>query len=145
MAENDVYTAFAGGFNRLRNYTENDTVLKEHTINLGYQTDMLAVYECCVFYLNPYRQGGGCSAAEALYKGLPALSINYGDVGVSVGKEFHVRDYDNMFDKVMAMVNDPLLFKRAIKMAKERGKLLTDTARPFINAMHMIERREAFE
>ena len=76
---------------------------------------------------------------------LPALSINYGDVGVSVGKEFHVRDYDNMFDKVMAMVNDPLLFKRAIKMAKERGKLLTDTARPFINAMHMIERREAFE
>ncbi len=144
LAEHDIYIAFAGGFDKLNDYTENDELLKKYTINLGYQTDMLAVYECCDFYLNPQRQGGGCSAAEALFKGLPAFTLNYGDVGVSAGKDFHVTDYDHMVSRVIEAAENPDIYEHLSEKARERGALLTDTARPFMDAMMTIEKREAF-
>ena len=144
LAENGIYTAFAGGFDKLKNYTDQDELLERYTINLGYQTDMLAVYECCDFYLNPYRQGGGCSAAEALFKGLPAFSINYGDVGISVGEDFHVHDYDQMVGSVVEAAADQERYDELSCKARERGLLLIDSVRPFVHALKTIESRRDF-
>ncbi|MCR5418328.1 MAG: glycosyltransferase [Lachnospiraceae bacterium] len=145
LAENGIYTAFAGGFSKLAHYADTDPLMKEYCIDLGYQTDMMGVYECCDVYLNPYRSGGGCSAAEALSKGLPALSMNYGDAGVSVGDDFHFADYEAMVKEAVRLKEDPAYYHMKSEQAKVRAALLTDSARAFSSIMHAIEKRAAFQ
>jgi glycosyltransferase involved in cell wall biosynthesis len=69
-------------------------------VNLGFQNDMLAVLDCCDLYINPKRKGGGTSAFEAMYKGMPLVTLPVGDVGLAAGADFQAADYDEMIRQI---------------------------------------------
>lgn len=141
LANNNIYTAFMGKFNRYETITTNDPLLREYTINLGFQQDALAVYECCDIYLNPRRLGGGTSVAEAMYKGLPAVTIGYGDVATGAGDDFTVRDYREMIERVLILAADKECYDRMSLIARKRAAKLTDRQHEFVKIINEMESR----
>lgn len=57
----------------------------------GYDPDVLSILPVCDLYLNPPRGGGGASAAYALACGVPAWTLDAGDVAVVTGPQFHLK------------------------------------------------------
>ena len=82
--------------------TDLDEKLQRHksllgkVVYTGFVQDILAVIEHFDLYVNPIRRGGGTSVIEAMYKKIPAVTVNYGDVAEIVGNQFCCRDYDEM-------------------------------------------------
>ena len=140
----DIYTVFVGNLTKYVNLKEQYKGTKEHLINLGFQDDVLAVCECCDLYINPRRRGGGSSAAEAMYKGLPVVTINYGDVATAVGNDFCVLDYDEMVKRVKKLVTDKDYYRNMSIKAKERAAVLMDSEQEFVRVIKDMESRETF-
>lgn len=139
-----IFIVFMGVFGRYREYVERYPDFGENSSYLEFQDDPLAVNECCDLYLNPKRTGGGGSAAEALYKGLPVVTCSFGDVGVSAGEAFHVKDYDEMFYQVIKYYKDKAYYYEMSKKAVERGKLLTDSTSEFVRIIKKMEHSQRF-
>ena len=144
LAGKGIYTAFMGGFSRYEEMTRDDDLLRCYSINLGFKDDALAVYECCDIYLNPKRLGGGTSVAEAMSKGLPAVTINYGDVATGAGDDFIVDDYSEMIERVNKLSEDKDYYDIMSKKAKKRADKLTDSQGEFVRIIHEMESREEF-
>ena len=79
---------------------------------------------------------------EAMFKGLPVVTIDYGDVSVNAGKEFCVKDYREMQDKILRYYEDKEYYKEMSKKAKVRTEILLDTETEFVRIMEEAERRE---
>ncbi len=141
LAKNNIYSAFMGKFDRYEKIIMNDILLRDYTVNLGFQNDALAVYECCDIYLNPKRLGGGTSVAEAMYKGLPAVTTDYGDVATGVGSDFIVQDYSEMIHQILMLASDREYYDSMSSKAKERAARLTDRQREFVRIINEMESR----
>ena len=92
----EAFVAFAGTFPGYARFTERDPIFAARTAFLGFQNDMLAVYDCCNAYWNPPRYGGGSSAAYALASGVPVLTLDGGDVALAAGRRFVFPSFDAM-------------------------------------------------
>ena len=99
-------------------------VLKTHSTYLGYVTDILAMLECCDLYVNPPRLGGGFSVAEAFSKGIPGVSLNYGDVAAAAGSEFCVNNLDEMRLIIEKYMDDKDFYQEMSKKAIMRAQVL---------------------
>lgn len=139
-----IHVAFAGIFDNYDVYVQRYPELKDTTYNLGFQTDILAVCECCDIYINPRRAGGGTSIVEAMYKGLPSLTENYGDVARSAGPEFYVADYDEMYDQVIRLANDRDYYKLMSAKAIDRAGTVMDTETEFVRIINEMTSRDGF-
>ena len=104
----------------------------------------MAVDECCDLYINPKRLGGGTSVAEALYKGLPAVTLDYGDVGVGAGSDFLVKDYEEMYKKVILYAQDKEFYEKMSKRARERAVELMNSRSEFLKIIQKAEESDAF-
>lgn len=135
----DIGIAFAGKFDNYEKIVENNTVLKQSCMNLGSQTDMLAVVEKCDLYVNPKRNGGGSSASEALYKGLPVVTLPTGDVSVAAGAEFCVNDYNEMERMILRYISEEQYYKEMSQKAKKRAEYLMDSKTHFGKVIKEIE------
>ena len=93
---NNIFIVFIGNFESWKKRTKESLWLSENSISLGFVDDVVGVLECTDLYVNPKRLGGGFSVIEAFHAGIPAVTINYGDVAVAAGNEFCVNDYDEM-------------------------------------------------
>lgn len=144
LTEADIFVAFMGKFNKYQEYIKSDEQFKKHTKYLGFQDDVLAVNECCDLYMNPKRVGGGTSAAEALYKGLPVVAFDYGDVGVGAGSDFHVKDYDDMYNQIIKYATDKDYYQQMSEKAKKRAEYLTDSKGEFVKIIRTAEQSEHF-
>ncbi len=144
LACHGIYTVFMGHFNNYDTYADRDSVLKSYTRNLGFQDDALAICECCDIYINPTRSGGGTSAAEALFKGLPVLTVNYGDVAIGAGNDFWVKDYEEMLDRAIQLSKDKEYYKEMSDKALKRAAKLTDTEGEFVRIIKEMESRPEF-
>jgi hypothetical protein len=144
LAEKGIFIAFMGKFEKYNSLIEQQEILKKQSSFLGFQDDVLAVNECCDAYLNPKRVGGGTSCAEALYKGLPVVTLDYGDVGVGAGADFHVADYEEMYQRVIKYAEDKEYYAQMSQKARERAELLTDSKTQFVEAIHKIEESKRF-
>lgn len=118
--------------------------LKECSTFLGYQDDVLAVLEHCDLYVNPRRIGGGFSIVEAFYKNVPGVTIAYGDIAAAAGRDFWVKDYDEMFETVRRYIEDKEFYKRQVENAKERLTLLLDGEYAMKTIIEKIEGNELF-
>ena len=100
--------------------------------------DALAVMECCDLYVNPRRSGGGSSVCEALYKGLPAVTLPTGDVSVAAGELFWVEDYSAMQKKILKYASEKKYYKQMSENAQKRAGELMDSNREFGQTMANI-------
>jgi glycosyltransferase involved in cell wall biosynthesis len=144
LAEKDIFIAFVGKFEKYDSLVEKYGQLKKNSLFLGIQDDTLSINECCDAYLNPKRVGGGTSGAEALYKGVPVVSFDFGDVGNAVGPDFHVADYDEMYERIIRYAEDKEYYAQMSRKAKERAELLTDSKAEFVRVIQKIEESDRF-
>lgn len=116
------------------------SVFHENSIHLGMQSDVLAIFECCDLYVNPKRIGGGTSVIEAMYKGLPAVTLNYGDVAVSAGSEFCVSNYEEMGCTVLKYMTNQRFYEQMSEKAKKRAEFMLDSEQAFAEIIYEFER-----
>ena len=144
LMENGIYIAFVGLFTKYDKIANKNEIFKQYGVNLGHQEDVLAVNECLDLYINPKRMGGGTSVAEALYKGLPVVTMNYGDGAVGAGEDFLVKDYDEMYQKVLRYVRDKAFYDLMSDKAKERAARLMDSEAEFVKIVKKMEESQQF-
>lgn len=137
--EERVAVVFIGRFTNYWEKMLEYPILQKKTINLGEQEDVLAVMDCMNLYINPKRQGGGSSVAEALYKGVPAITLSVGDVAVAAGREFWVDDYQTMMEQIHRYVMDDNFYAAMSEKAKKRAAILMDSDTYFGEAVREIE------
>ena len=140
-----IFIAFMGKFDQYKEYTDKNSLFGENTAYLGFQDDALAVDEVCDLYINPKRIGGGGSAAEAMYKGLPVVTFDFGDVGLGAGADFHVKDYDDMYNQILRYATDKDYYAEMSQKAKQRAAQLTDSKTEFMRVVHVMEQSEEFK
>jgi len=141
LTEKGAHFAFAGNMDTYGQKCSEYPKLKDHSTYLGFQDDMLAVSECCNLYVNPYRIGGGTSVAEAMSKGIPCVSIKYGDVALGAGGIFCVSNYEEMAKKIEQYMNEPDYYNRMSEAALKRAKELMDTHNSFNNILNEFQKR----
>lgn len=139
--EPGIQVVFVGRFRRFGEALAGYPVLRTHAVNLGEQQDVLAVLECMDLYVNPARSGGGSSAAEALAKGLPVVTLPVGDVAVAAGEVFEVGDYAAMQQQILHYATDRGLYAKMSQKARARAEVLLDSRAGFGQALREIERR----
>lgn len=108
----------------------------------GLCDDTLSFMEVCDLYVNPVRKGGGTSCVEAMYKGVPVVTVNYGDVAVNAGDTFCVKDYGEMKARIRQYCEDKEFYNGMSELAKERAQVLLDTEREFIRILDEADKRE---
>lgn len=129
---------FDEGYNSLQTkYPE----LYKNSRYFGMVDDVLAYMECCDLYLNPRRRGGGMSAVEALIKGVPVITVAFGDVYTNVSDDFAVKDYTEMQDVAIRYMTDQEFYREKSLKAKQRAEMLLDTEHMFADIMRDFERR----
>ena len=101
--------------------------LRQHVIYAGICEDVLAYLDICDLYINPIRKGGGTSAVEALYKGIPVVSLDYGDVAGIVGKNFICENYEEVKNVIHKYVNDKDFYNKQSQIARCQARELMDT------------------
>ena len=123
----NIQIVFMGKFDTYKEKIQKYEEIEKNSINLGKQEDALAVVECCNLYVNPQRRGGGSSAAEALYKGLPVVTLPIGDVAVVAGRTFWVKNYADMKTQIIKYDIDTEYYRNNSQKAKRKAKKLLDS------------------
>ena len=145
VENNFLEAVFMGRFEQYEQMLASYPKLQEKSHYFADQEDALAVMELCDIYVNPKRKGGGTSAAEALYKGLPVVTIPFGDVAEAAGEIFWVDDYQGMGDKIKRYCEDKSYYEKMSKQARERAEALTDSKTHFGEAFLKIEKSQDFQ
>lgn len=138
----DMYVGFLGTFQQYESYVSSFSKLKAQSTYLGFCSDILSRLEVCDLYVNPTRKGGGTSCVEAMFMGVPVVSVNYGDVAVNVGEEFCVEDYEEMSETILRYYSDKEFYHTKSSHARERANILLDTDREFARIIYEMDRRE---
>ncbi len=144
LTEEGINIAFLGVYKRYKEICRKHSAFAKRAFDLGFQNDVLAIDECCDLYINPRRLGGGTSVAEALYKGLPAVTFDFGDVGVAAGEDFYVNDYEDMYNTIIRYSQDKEFYDIMSKKARERGMRLIDSEGEFIKVIEKMEKSNRF-
>lgn len=108
---------------------------------LGRSDDLQAWLENCDLFINPYRVGGGTSGTYALMKGVPVVTIPFGDVSLCAGDEFCTESYDTMPDLIRKYKNDKEFYLKKSAIAKERAHLLISSTDTFVNVVEEFQNR----
>ncbi|MCI7129064.1 MAG: glycosyltransferase [Lachnospiraceae bacterium] len=143
LLEPDMHVGFLGEFDQYENYVSSFSKLKAQSSYLGFCSDILSRLEVCDLYVNPIRKGGGTSCVEAMFMGIPVVSVNYGDVAINAGEEFCVEDYTEMSEMILKYYSDKEFYHIKSLHARERANVLLDTDREFVRIIHEMDRREA--
>lgn len=118
-----------------------ETKLRRHkcligkVINIGFVKDILSVIEHFDLYVNPIRRGGGTSVVEAMSKGLPVVTVDYGDVAGIVGPEFSCHDYKEMKSIILTYVTDENVYAKKSKLADKIASEYLDSSKEFARIM----------
>ena len=131
------YLVFIGKFDRYKTTCVKYPWLLSNSICLGVIDDVADALPALDLYVNPFRLGGGYSVAEAFQAGIPAVSMNYGDVAVAAGNDFCVEDYAQMNQMIEKYRTEPKFYAQMVKKAKQRLEELTDEGGAFLKGMEM--------
>ncbi|MCI8390641.1 MAG: glycosyltransferase [Roseburia sp.] len=137
----NMHVGFLGWFYKYEEWIKQYPRLRDYTSHFGFCADILSRLEVCDLYLNPLRQGGGTSCVEAMFMGLPVVTIGYGDVAVNAGDAFWVSDYAEMKAKIIRYQKDRMYYDEMSKQAKKRAAILLDTETEFTNIIEIYAER----
>ena len=82
--------------------------------------------------------------AEAFDAGIPAVSINYGDVATAAGKDFCVETYEQMNETIEKYRTEPEFYQQMVKKAKRRLSELTDEGGVFLKGLEIALKSSRF-
>ncbi|MDO5572608.1 MAG: glycosyltransferase [bacterium] len=139
-----AFLVFAGRFDGYEKRCEVDSDLKNLSTFVGFQDDIMAFDELMDLYVNPKRSGGGYSVIEAFSKGVPCITLRYGDIAAAAGDEFCVETYMEMRDSIRRYMNDSEFYQNQVKKAKRRVTEVTDAVGALQHIMKEAESRELF-
>lgn len=137
-----VGIVFIGKFEHFAEATAAYPEIKPYVHYLGFCKDILSKLEICDLYINPTRKGGGTSVVEAMSKGKPAVSVDFGDVAGIIGEEFCCADYEEMVEIIRRYVSDEAFYKEKAQEAKRLADIYLDTESEFKKIMREYDRRE---
>ncbi|MBR6451859.1 MAG: glycosyltransferase [Lachnospiraceae bacterium] len=126
-ADAGIHLVFAGRFDRYEELCATLEGFRENSTFVGYQKDILALWDVLDLYVNPPRVGGGFSVAEAFSKGKPGISMNWGDVAASAGPDFCVGSLEDYPDLIRRYATDRDFYAVMSKKAVERSRRLFDS------------------
>lgn len=120
QAEPRLFFLFVGEMDNYADLVAPHPALAARSRAHGHETDVMGLMAAADLYINPPRGGGGTSAAYALSCGIPAYSLNSGDVGVVVGPAFHLSSYADFAPAATRYTDDPDLRAQLQEKAKAR-------------------------
>ncbi|MBJ7416890.1 MAG: hypothetical protein JHC88_15815 [Niveispirillum sp.] len=120
QAEPRLFFLFVGQMDNYAELVAPHPALAARSRSQGHETDVMGLMAAADLYINPPRGGGGTSAAYALSRGIPAYSLNSGDVGVVVGPAFHLSSYADFAPAARRYTDDPDLRGQLQEKAKAR-------------------------
>ncbi len=131
LMDKGIHFVFIGVFDDYQKYLNDYPIFKTKSTYLGVQKDVLAINELCDIYVNPRRVGGGTTCVEALSKGVPVVTDAYGDVFNAAGPDFGVNGFDEMYERIIRLMNDADYRSKMKSLAIERSSILLDSDEEF--------------
>lgn len=144
LFKHDIHIAFAGTYNNYKEVCNKYPELKDNSTFVGYQNDILAFQEVCDLYVNPPRYGGGFSVVEAFYKHKPGVTLGYGDVAASAGREFWVDNLDEMIKTIIKYKEEKEFYDKMADVAYLRSLDLFDSKKALKHILDEVENRSLF-
>ncbi len=145
VMEQGVVPVFVGIFDHYEKMAEQYPLMREKSVFAGFVDDILAVDELCDVYVNPRRNGGGTSVVEAMVKKLPPVTLDFGDVALSTGKEFCVADYPAMVEQIIRLRDDQEYYRQMSEKAYQRMQYVTNSKEIFWEAFQKIQELPEFQ
>ena len=121
-------------------YVEQEIRRRIHV--LGLVSDAISYIELCDLYLNPLRTGGGTSVVEAMSKGLPAITVAYGDVAANVGEEFCVEGYEEYPELIRRYCTDKEFYSQMATKVLKRSDRLLNAEGEFVRIIEEFNKRK---
>lgn len=134
----DIFTLFIGRFDSYEQRVSKYKNVYNNSKAMGQIEDVNGVVEATDLYINPKRMGGGFSVIEAMNAGVPAISINYGDVSAAAGDAFCVENYEQMIAEIRRYKSDSAFYMQKQEEARERAKKMTSKQSEFVDAIEKI-------
>ena len=72
------------------------------------------------------------------------MTFDFGDVGVTAGADFHVEDYEDMYNTIIKYSKDKEFYEEMSKKARERGLRLVDSEGEFLKVIEKMEKSPRF-
>lgn len=141
---NGCYLVFIGKYDKYEMDCQKYPWLLGNSTSLGVIDDVPGVLPVLDLYINPFRLGGGYSVAEAFDAGIPAVSINYGDVATAAGSDFCVKDYVQMNETIEKYRTELEFYQQMVKKAKKRLVKLTDEGGTFLRGLEIAFKSPRF-
>jgi glycosyltransferase involved in cell wall biosynthesis len=123
-----AHIVFAGTFDDYENTVLQHGVLRDRCSYIGFQRDIMAVYNISDAFLNPARRGGGSGIVYALQAGLPVLSLPEGDAGLAAAGFPALNTYDEMAEKAQALMLDAVTLDEYKRTAINEAPKFSDRA-----------------
>ena len=118
--------------------------LETRSVSLGRVEDAMGILGCADLYVNPKRLGGGFSVIEAFHAGMPAVSLDYGDVAAAAGADFCVCDYDEMLEIIQKYQVDGAFYQEMLDKALARELEMTNGESAFKDAIEKMLHSDRF-
>ena len=136
-----TYFAIVGKCDNVEEMKLKHPKISNQIVYLGFCSDILSRIEICDLYVNPTRRGGGTSCVEAMFKGKPVVTVNYGDVAGIVGEQFSCNDYDEMERLILRYKNDKEFYATQSAIATEVANDYLDSEKEFSRIMLEYNKR----
>lgn len=144
LATADTHLVFIGKYNPEQSKVLSQPENRRRYTYLGFQEDVLAILEHMNLYINPLRVGGATSAVEALYKGVPVLTLKHGDVYVAVGDSFAVDSFESMKSTIQDYVQDRQFYEQKSAEALTLAQRMMNTRGELERILKHVESSELF-
>lgn len=122
------YIVFIGEYQNYNAIMQQHDLLRQRSNYAGRRNDIQSIYPLCNAYLNPLRQGGATSGAEAMLEGIPIITKPYGDVYYQLWLEQSFTETADIITFLQRCIADPAFYLGQCNHAKALGEKLFDTA-----------------
>ncbi|MFT8363956.1 MAG: glycosyltransferase [Sporolactobacillus sp.] len=124
-----TYVLFIGSFEKYQLVLQNYPLFRDRSKSMGYTQDIQAVYSCCDFYINPHREGGGSSAAEAMSEGVPVITDPNGDVYNQLWMDQSFTDVNEVIGYLQKCIEQPSFYQHEKQKSLDKAENLFDSER----------------
>lgn len=136
-----LHVVFIGDFSNYSALIDTNTILKRQSTSLGFQENIQSIYSICNFYMNPRRQGGATSAAEAMLEGLPIISEPYGDVYNQLWLETSFDNTEDVISYIQHCITDETYYSSEKEKIRKHGEKFFNTRQLLISLINNLDKK----